>query len=97
MSEQLEIVTTWVWPGGCSEIELGGKRRIVRVCVGYLEDPERGLLAEMDGSIPRTPWQSKEKRDAAVESIRQLAWIEEPMKTRLLEHVAKSPYFEVKQ
>ena len=97
MTETLEIVTTFVWPGGVSEVDLGGKRRMVRVCIGHIECPERGLIAELDGSIARIPWQSEQRRDDAAEALRQTHLIEEPMRTRLADHVATSAYYGVRK
>lgn len=97
MSE-LRVVTEYVLPGGVSEIDLGGKRRLVRVCLGHIANEEFGLIAEQSGKIGRIPWRHNNARLAAIAELRETPTIEdEGLRAKLVTHVTISQYFEAKQ
>lgn len=97
MTETLHITTSFVFPGGVAERDVGGKRRLVRVCVGMLECPERGLLAELEGTIDRIPWIDNRARTEAIETVKMSQKLDEPTRAKLARHITMSQYFEVKR
>lgn len=97
MTETLHITTSFVFPGGVAERDVGGKRRLVRVCVGMLECPERGLLAELEGTIGRIPWIDNAARTEAIENIKVTQRLDETTRANLARHITMSQYFEVRK
>jgi len=97
MAEALHITTSFVFPGGVSERDVGGKRRLVRVCVGMLDCPERGLLAELEGKIDRIPWIDNAARIDAIEDIKAVQRLDETTRAKLARHITMSQYFEVRK
>lgn len=96
-AEHIHIITTFVYPGGVAEKEIGGKRRMVRVGLGNVDCPERGLIAEFEKTIKPIPWETAEARKDAIDAIRDASWIiDERRRAELIRHVVMSQYFERK-
>lgn len=70
----------------------------VRVCLGILEDPDTGLLREMEGGLPaedRVPWENAAIRREAMEATCHLgSWLPKETKAKLLAHIDSTPYFD---
>lgn len=93
---ELHVVTSFVFPGGVVERDVGGKRRLVRVCLGMIDCDERGLLAELEGKIDPIPWLDNNARTQAIQAIQDAEWIDAGLTAKLVRHVTLSKYFEVR-
>lgn len=96
-SETIHIITTLVFPGGVAEKDIAGDRRMVRVALGNIEDPDYGLLAEVEGKNAKIPWETKEAREEAIAALRTSAAIDcERKRAELIRHVTLAQYFDRK-
>ena len=93
----IEIITTFVMPGGVAEKDLMGQRRFVRVCLGLVDNPDYGLIAEMDGQISPIPWESREIRDEAIERVRTSSLFDDGTRAKLIGHMARSKFYGVRK
>lgn len=92
----IEIITTFVFPGGCAEKDIAGQRKFVRVCLGLVNNPEYGLIAEMEGHFDPIPWESKAIRDEATEKVRVGSLLDKEVRDKLVAHMERSKFYGVK-
>lgn len=85
---------TFVRPGGVATKVFADGAETMRVCLGYLHDPDDGVLAEMKAGHDPVPWQSAKVRDAAIMAVEARADLDDETRARLLEWIAATPYFE---
>lgn len=85
---------TFVRPGGVATQIFADGAETMRICLGYLHDPDDGLLAEMNAKHDPVPWQSAQVRGDAMMAIEMRADLSEETRATLLEWIAVTPYFE---
>lgn len=66
----------------------------MRICLGYLHDPDDGVLAEMKAKHDPVPWQSSKVREEATWSVETWGDLDEETRAKLLVWIAATPYFE---
>lgn len=85
---------TFVRPGGVATRAFADGAETMRICLGYLHDPDDGLLAEMNAKHDPVPWQSAKVRDEAIWAVERRQDLDEKTRARLLDWIAATPYFE---
>lgn len=85
---------TFVRPGGVATQTFADGAATMRICLGYLHDPDDGVLAEMRTQHDPVPWQSAQVRDDAIMAVGTRADLDVQTRARLLEWIAATPYFE---
>lgn len=85
---------TFVRPGGVATQTFADGAATMRICLGYLHDPDDGVLAEMKAKHDPVPWQSAKVRDEALWAVERRQDLDEKTRARLLEWIAATPYFE---
>ncbi|MBI1495195.1 hypothetical protein [Halocynthiibacter styelae] len=85
---------TFVRPGGVATQAFADGAATMRICLGYLHDPDDGVLAEMKAKHDPVPWQSAQVRDDAIMAVETRADLNHDTRARLLEWIAATPYFE---
>tara|TARA_R110002074_G_scaffold49179_4_gene125539 strand:+ start:693 stop:968 length:276 start_codon:yes stop_codon:yes gene_type:complete len=85
---------TLVRPGGVATKTFADGAETMRICLGYLHDPDDGILAEMKAEHDPVPWQSAEVRDEAILAVEARGDLDDETRARLLEWIAATPYFE---
>lgn len=105
MSEKLEIITTYVLPGGVGQKQRQGGHLTARVTLGHIFAPD-GVVAEMNGELVGAafstspdpiPWIDKATRDDAAAQVERMAGLKDDMRQALVKHIRKSAYFEGSQ
>jgi hypothetical protein len=93
------IVWQLVTPGGCALERFsdgtadGATWDAARVCLGHVDDPHDGLLAEMDGGRERVPWVSASVKAEAIERVRTSAWMPAEQRSAVLAYIRATPHF----
>lgn len=85
---------TSVRPGGVATKTFADGAETMRICLGYLHDPDDGILAEMKAEHDPVPWQSAKVRDEAILAVEARGDLDDETRARLLEWIAATPYFE---
>lgn len=85
---------TFVRPGGVVTQTFADGAATMRICLGYLHDPDDGVLAEMKAKHDPVPWQSAQVRDDATMAVEIRADLDDETRAALLEWIAATPYFE---
>jgi len=85
---------TFVRPGGVATKVFADGAVTMRVCLGYLHDPDDGVLAEMNARHEPVPWQSAGVRDEAIGAVERRIDLDDETRFRLLEWITATPYFE---
>lgn len=85
---------TFVRPGGVATQTFADGAETMRICLGYLHDPDDGVLAEMKAEHDPVPWQSAQVRDDAIIAIETRGDLDDETRARLLKWIAETPYFE---
>ncbi len=101
MANTLEIITTYVLPGGVGQKAYQGGFLTARVTLGHIFAPD-GLLAEMDGTLDvvftgnatPVPWVDRQTRDDAAAQVKRWPGLAEDIRARLAKYIRKSAYFE---
>ena len=93
MSDNVVQVTV-VRPGGTATVKFAEGYETMRVAVGYLHDPNDGLIAEMQAGRDATPWASRAVRDDAAWSIELRGDLDDATRGHLLDWIASTAYFE---
>ena len=94
MTDATEVRVTLVRPGGVATKTFADGSAAMRICLGYLHDPDDGLLAEMKAKHDPVPWASKAVRDEATWSVETRSDLKPKVQVELLEWIACTPYFE---
>ena len=103
MSEKLEIITTYVLPGGVGQKQRQGGHITARVTLGHIFAPD-GVVAEMNGEMAGAafsstsdpvPWIDNATRDDAAAQVERMAGLIDDVRQALAKHIRKSAYFEV--
>lgn len=94
MTDGTEVRVTLVRPGGVATKTFADGSAAMRICLGYLHDPDDGLLAEMKAEHDPVPWASRAVRDEAEEAVSVRADLKSETQAELLEWIASTPYFE---
>ncbi len=89
-----DIQTILVRPGGVATKNFADGSATMRLCLGYLHDPDDGLLAEMKAQHDPVPWQSCEVRDEAMNAVEARGDLDDETRQALLDWIAGTPYFE---
>ena len=84
---------TFVRPGGVATKTFADGAETMRICLGYLHDPDDGVLAEMKAKHDPVPWQSAKVRDEAILMVETRGDLNEEKRAELLEWIAATPYF----
>lgn len=85
---------TLVRPGGVATVVFANGAVTQRLCLGYLHDPDDGVLAEMKAPHDPVPWASESVRDEAMQAVSARKDLDDETRTQLLEWIAATPYFE---
>jgi len=85
---------TFVRPGGVATRIFADGAETMRICLGYLHDPDDGVLAEMKAKHDPVPWQSAQVRDESMRAVGARADLDDETQAQLLEWIAATPYFE---
>ncbi len=93
MSEQTSQFT-FVRPGGVATKTFADGAETMRICLGYLHDPDDGVIAEMHAKHDPVPWQSAKIRDEAIWSVEMRGDLGEETRARLLAWIKDTPYYE---
>ncbi len=83
-----------VRPGGVATVAFADGGETMRICLGYLHDPDDGLLAEMTANRDPVPWQSAKVRDEAIGAVERRRDLDDETRTQLVEWIVATPYFE---
>lgn len=94
MTDAPEVTCTLVRPGGVVTKAFADGAATMRICLGYLHDPDDGLLAEMKAKHDPVPWASKAVRDEAVQVVSVRADLRDDIRDQVLIWIAATPYFE---
>ena len=95
MTERLEIITSYVLPGGVCLKQFADGHLPVRCGLGWVHAPE-GIIAELDGTMAgeAIPWESKAIRDEAIGQLERWPGMPEVLRARLIAYVRKSAYYQ---
>lgn len=85
---------TFVRPGGVATQTFADGAATMRICLGYLHDPDDGVLAEIKAGHDPVPWQSAKVRDEAIEAVEVRRDLDDEVRFQLLEWIEATPYFE---
>ena len=85
---------TFVRPGGVATQSFADGAETMRICLGYLHDPDDGVLAEMKAEHDPVPWQSAQVRDGAIMTVQTRADLDDETRAQLLDWIKATPYFE---
>jgi len=94
MTDATEVRVTLVRPGGVATKTFADGSAAMRVCLGYLHDPDDGVLAEMKAKYDPVPWASKAVRDEALQAVSVRADLKSDIRDQLLAWIAATSYFE---
>lgn len=94
MIDASDVRVTLVRPGGVATKTFADGAAAMRICLGYLHDPDDGLLAEMKAKHEPVPWASRAVRDEAVQAVSMRTDLKDEVKAEVLEWMARTPYFE---
>lgn len=94
MLDEPDVRVTLVRPGGVSVQTFADGAACMRICLGYLHDPDDGLLAEMKAEQDPVPWASAGLRDEAAQAVSVRADLKDDVRGQLLAWIAATPYFE---
>lgn len=85
---------TFVRPGGVATKVFADGAETMRVCLGYLHDPDDGVLAEMNARHEPVPWQSAKVRDEAIGAVERRKDLDDETRSQLVEWILATPYYE---
>ncbi|MGH1414795.1 MAG: hypothetical protein ACRBB0_15005 [Pelagimonas sp.] len=85
---------TLVRPGGVATQTFADGAETMRISLGYLHDPDDGVLAEMQANHDPVPWQSAQVRDEAISAVEARGDLDEQTRAALLDWIKETPYFE---
>lgn len=94
MLDEPDVRVTLVRPGGVSVQTFADGAVCMQICLGYLHDPDDGLLAEMMAKHEPVPWASIAVRNEVVWSIKSRKDLKDDTRSDLLDWIAGTPYFE---
>lgn len=94
MIDASDVRVTLVRPGGVATKTFADGAATMRLCLGYLHDPDDGLLAEMQAKHDPVPWASKAVRDEASQAVETRSDLKVETRSQLLDWIATTPYFE---
>jgi hypothetical protein len=93
------VVWQFVTPGGCAVERFsdgtadGATWDAARVCLGHVDDPHDGLLAEIEGNRDPVPWVSARVKADALAQVGAMIRIADADRARLLAHIRATPHF----
>jgi hypothetical protein len=93
------VIWQFVTPGGCAVERFsdgtpdGADYDAARVCLGHVDDPHDGLLAEIDRGSDPVPWVSARVKADALAHVRAMTRMPADQRARLLAHIRATPHF----
>lgn len=94
MSNDKDVTFILVRPGGVVTKPFADGAITQRIGLGYMHDPDDGVISEMKAGREPVPWQSAEVRDEAVLAVKARRDLDEETCAKLLKWIAATPYFE---
>jgi hypothetical protein len=94
MIDASDVRVTLVRPGGVATKTFADGAAAMRVCLGYIHDPDDGILAEMKAKHEPVPWASAAVREEASQAVSVRTDLKDDLRGQLLAWIAATPYFE---
>jgi hypothetical protein len=93
------VIWQFVTPGGIATERFsdgtpdGADYDAARVCLGHVDDPQDGLLVEMERGRERAPWVSTRVTAEALARVAAMTRMPADQRARLLAHIEATPHF----